>query len=331
MNNQQPTTNNQQPIRPSFSSVDNMINLYAWVGHQNFGDELSPYIVRRISNLKVNIVDENVEHKLVGLGSIITIKTLYSGSLFWGTGVLTEDREINRPRFKVFPITHIVRHYRRYRTYANKQLVPQFFAIRGPLSAMRVEMAGLDLNSGHKNRNFVTGDPGILMPYLYQPKKKSDHQRFKLGIVIHQDQVVVEKALQELVQERYRDQVTVINILRQGDNELEQFVDELCACDKIASTSLHGLIVAQAYGIPVLFLQSEECPLQKHSTFKFDDYCQGVAEKNFEPYRFTLHEGLISQLLNADFRDPPNLRAACNNLLEAFPYQDSMRISSLPY
>lgn len=316
---------------PSSCSVDNMINLYAWVGYQNFGDELSPYIVSRVSNLKVNLVGEDFDYKLVGLGSIITFETMYSGSLFWGSGVLTEEAYLKRPKFKVFPLTHIREHYRKYCLYSKRNLVPQFFAIRGPLSAMHVKQSGVDLNAGHKNRSFVTGDPGILMPYLYQPKKKSDHQRFKLGIVIHQCQGVVEKALQELVQERYRDQVTIINILRQGDNELEQFVDELCACDKIASTSLHGLIVAQAYGIPVLFLQSEECPLQKHSTFKFDDYCQGVAEKNFEPYRFILHEGLISQLLNADFRDPPNLRAVCNNLLEAFPYQDSMRISSLPY
>ena len=318
-----------QPHSVVTSCINNKINLYAWIGNQNFGDELSPYIVSRVSNVGVNLVGEDVEHKLVGLGSIITINTLYSGSLFWGSGVLTEERELNRPKFKIFPITRIVRNYRKYQTYVKS--VPQFFAIRGPLSAMRVEQAGLDLNAGRKNKSLATGDPGILMPYLYHPKKKAEHQRFKLGIVIHQDQGIVEKSLQELVQERYRDQVTVINILRQGDNELEQFVDELCACDKIASTSLHGLIVAQAYGIPVLFLQSEECPLQKHSTFKFDDYCQGVAEKNFEPYRFTLHEGLISQLLNADFRDPPNLRAACNNLLEAFPYQDSMRISSLPY
>ena len=301
------------------------------MGHQNFGDELSPYIVSSLSNLDVHLVSEEVEYKLVGLGSIITIETLYSGSLFWGSGVLTETEDLNRPKFKIFPLSRIKILYHRYCLYSKRKLVPQFFAIRGPLSAMRVEQAGLDLNAARKNKSLATGDPGILMPYLYQPKKKSDHQRFKLGIVIHQSQGAVEKALQKLVQTHYRDQVTVINILRQGDNELEQFVDELCACDKIVSTSLHGLIVAQAYGIPVLFLQSEECPLQNHSIFKFDDYCQGVAEKNFEPYRFTLHEGLISQLLNADFRDPPNLRAACNNLLEAFPYQDSMRISSLPY
>ena len=149
-------------------------------------------------------------------------------------------------------------------------------------------------------------------------------------MILHHTQEHLAQELSALVAARYREQVTVISIFRSGEAELEQFVDELCACDRIASTSLHGLILAQAYGIPVLFLQSVDCPVQRHSTFKFDDYCQGVGAPNFEPYRFTLHDGLIEEFLAANYRDPPNLRPAAQNLLESVPYQDSLKLTRLP-
>ena len=297
------------------------LKLYAWLGHKNFGDELSPYIVSRISNLGLRLVAAEEPDKLVALGSVVTVETLYSGSRFWGSGVLDEEISLKRPRFKLFPLNHLVSNTRRWHHFHKLPWQPQFCALRGPLSAARLAQCGFKLDGGgyHSRINYLkctalpTGDPGILMPYLYQPKRPA--QRFQLGVILHHTQEHLAQELSALVAARYREQVTVISIFRSGEAELEQFVDELCACDRIASTSLHGLILAQAYGIPMLFLQSADCPVQRHSTFKFDDYCQGVGAPNFEPYRFTLHDGLIEEL---------------QNLLESFPYQDSLKLTRLP-
>ena len=45
--------------------------------------------------------------------------------------------------------------------------------------------------------------------------------------------------------------VKVIDIMRSGYDDIEAFLDEVSECEHVISTSLHGLIVAQAYGIPV--------------------------------------------------------------------------------
>lgn len=109
-------------------------------------------------------------------------------------------------------------------------------------------------------------------------------------------------------------------------------VDEICACDKIACTSLHGLIIAQSYGIPVLYLQNQQEILRKNSTFKFDDYCLGVQQPVFTPLAFSSASDLIAKLQSPQlhFRDPVALRSFAQNLLDVFPYPEQLQISSLP-
>jgi pyruvyltransferase len=40
-------------------------------------------------------------------------------------------------------------------------------------------------------------------------------------------------------------------------NDVEGIITEICSCKKILSTSLHGIIVAQAYNIPALWIKKK--------------------------------------------------------------------------
>lgn len=116
-------------------------------------------------------------------------------------------------------------------------------AVRGPLSRKRLIEAGIDCPE-------VYGDPALLLPLYYAPKVE---KKFKLGIVPHYKDMN-----SHLLESMYeRTDVHIIKV-RDYDNWLD-VIDQINQCEKIASSSLHGLIVSEAYGIPNVWV-------------KFDDY-----------------------------------------------------------
>ena len=76
--------------------------LFYWNGHENFGDELSLYLVQKISNQTFRPAKLR-EKKLVAIGSLLNYDVLFSRSLVWGTGILRRD-SIQIPKWKLFPV-----------------------------------------------------------------------------------------------------------------------------------------------------------------------------------------------------------------------------------
>lgn len=107
-----------------------------------------------------------------------------------------------------------------------------YLAVRGPLTAQLVEQCG-----GAPPR--VLGDPAALLPRLYRPRRAAP--RYRLGVVLHHA---------HMGRVHVDEDVKSISVLRAGYAGIEAFIDELLQCERILSSSLHGLIVSQAYGIP---------------------------------------------------------------------------------
>lgn len=147
-----------------------------------------------------------------------------------------------------------------------KQKPEKILAVRGPLTRKALLKQGISCPE-------VYGDPILLLPRFYQPKIK---KKYKLGIVPHEvDQ-----------DERWLDKINnskikIINI-KQKDFK---FVDEVLECEKIASSSLHGLIVADAYGIPSIWLEFSDKVIG--NGFKFRDYFASVGREDKKPLRVT--------------------------------------------
>jgi len=125
-------------------------------------------------------------------------------------------------------------------------------AVRGPLTRERLIQAGISCPA-------VYGDPALLLPRYFNPPRKV---KWKLGVIPHytdQNHPWVEAI-------RNQEAVNVINI-RSG---IEEFVQEVLSCESILSSSLHGLICADAYGIPNrrIVLHNELIG----ADFKFNDY-----------------------------------------------------------
>lgn len=106
-------------------------------------------------------------------------------------------------------------------------------AIRGPISRARAISVGRECPD-------VYGDPGMLMPRFHKPAYPKSRP---IGLVPHYVD-------QYRAYDRYKD-VCVINVF----NSIGSVIDEICSCERIFSSSLHGIIIAHAYGIPAAWVK----------------------------------------------------------------------------
>jgi len=138
-------------------------------------------------------------------------------------------------------------------------------ATRGPMSQARFSSTGISCPS-------IYGDPAILLPTFYTPK--CDIKKWKLGVVPH----YVDKNNDFIAVLRDTPDVCILNI--ETDN-VEKFVDELNQCEAVISSSLHGIIVAEAYGIPAGWLVLSDKLMG--GAFKFNDYYESTGRSGIKP------------------------------------------------
>lgn len=273
----------------------NTIKLNYWAGYQNFGDELSPYLIRKITGKPVTHANQKELNKLIALGSIIDFNNIYSRSHIWGSGLLASD--FINPR-RLLPLNKIFR---------KKYFRSKIHATRGLLSQTILKNLGFPCPD-------VYGDPGILTPYFYSPKSKKAN--FKFGLIFHQThKEIIKKNIELLICENIR----LISIDREGDLEVEDFIDEVCACDFIFSTSLHGIIIAQVYEIPFQWLKIDNAIIHRDEDFKFKDYFSGIGSIPQNPFTIKeINESTLTSLKNFNFQNNKT-KINFSPLLDAFP------------
>jgi pyruvyltransferase len=133
---------------------------------------------------------------------------------------------------------------------------PKIHAVRGPLTRKRLLELGHDCPE-------IYGDPALLYPRYYNPKIE---KKYELGIIPHYKD-------KENSWVRNKKGAKVIDI--QGP--LNKVVDEVCSCEAIISSSLHGIIMADAYGIPGYWVKLSDKLVG--GDFKFRDYCMSVGRE----------------------------------------------------
>ncbi len=174
-------------------------------------------------------------------------------------------------------------------------------AVRGPLTRSVLKSNGFDCPN-------VYGDPAILLSdyYLSSPTKK-----VKIGLVPHFVDLN-KKIINELSSE-----VKLINV---ETTDVEGFIDELTGCEFILSSSLHGLILADVYGIPNLWVDLRDHFLQKSGVvghgFKFRDYFQSVYRNRMKP--ISLRNGNLESVLKKC--ELGRLEEAKENLMNSIPF-----------
>lgn len=137
-----------------------------------------------------------------------------------------------------------------------------FLAVRGPISREVVLQSGGTCPE-------IYGDPALLLPRFYRPKLECPPKG--CGLILHHYHSVEGLPPMDA-------SVELISILRLGDKQIEEFVNQLASKELILSTSLHGIIIAHAYGVPAVWCslkgQASDIPGDE---MKFHDYFHTVA------------------------------------------------------
>jgi len=159
----------------------------------------------------------------------------------------------------------------------------KFHAVRGPLTRERL------LKTGHECPE-VYGDPALLLPRYYQPKVE---KKYEVGLIPHYID-------QEYIKNNVSDDVKIIDLTHPN---VEKVTDMIFSCKRIVSSSLHGVIVAQAYGIPATLVKFGN--RLSGDGIKFSDYFLTVGIKPYKPINMMgvdlTNERLINLVDNSNY------------------------------
>lgn len=140
-------------------------------------------------------------------------------------------------------------------------------AVRGPLTRKRLLDAGIECPA-------VYGDPALLLPLFYTPTKK---KKYKIGIIPHYLDIntpFIEKL------KTFTHEHLVIDMANYSS--YQNIIEKICSCEIILSSSLHGLIIAEAYGIPNIWIKCSDNIMG--GNFKFHDFFCSINRDRKKPY-----------------------------------------------
>lgn len=194
-----------------------------WAGKGNFGDLLSPIILKHYDYDVTYCTRDNPQSICVGSISKVAKKD----TIVLGSGILKKSTKLNKDARWVW--------------------------VRGPATRDCVIR-----NGGSCPK--IYGDPALLLPRVYNPTITKHH---KVGIIPH----VVDY---EDIKQQYPDSF-VIDL---SDENPLNAIDQILQCEKVISSSLHGIIAANAYGIPAAWAKFSD---RLHGDgIKFEDYFTSV-------------------------------------------------------
>lgn len=173
-------------------------------------------------------------------------------------------------------------------------------AVRGPLTReyMR-DRLGLPCPE-------IYGDPGILFRELFPEYVREDRGQ-PLVLAQHNDEEVLAERL-----ESYKGFPLFLG-QREG-KPWQEFVERICKASYVISSSLHGLILAESFGVPARWWHDESLPSARtEGRFKFNDYYLSTRREPNQ-YAKSLEEAMaIGPMPGAD------LQALRERLRKAFP------------
>lgn len=193
----------------------------------------------------------------------------------------------------------------------------KYLAVRGPLTYRLLCKNGIHC---HK----VFGDPALLLPFFL--KKPNVAKSYKIGIVPH---YFDEQFIRTEFENNDMEETTIISCVT--DN-VETFVEKITQCEFIVSSSLHGVIISHAYGIPAIWLKfSEDDRIGSSSPFKFHDYFLSCGIELYTPPVINPIRGYREIL---KMRQEYAYLMSINNfdvvpLIESSPFSDSSKKDSL--
>ena len=275
------------------------VRVYYSTKHINLGDAINPFLLRKLFGIDLKLVKyRNAE--LFPIGSILGKITSSRGNLWrrikgrfqtpatiWTSGFLTPPDSNDVVCRKL-----------------------QICALRGKKSQECLEkLLG-------KKIDVPLGDGGLLMPQLL---KERPDKTIPLGIVPNYKEIDSSQIKQLL--EKFP-QAELISPEIFGSENIEErlleIIRKIASCEAVLSSSLHGIIVADGFGIPCRHLLGADID---GGLFKFEDYRSAFGLKNEPVMLNDLLSGAVSlpELFRHAQLSPDHVAEVAARISSAFP------------
>ena len=218
------------------------------------------------------------QNSLCSIGSIAFHK-FRNNMKFWGSGVIDESP----------PLSNVKKH--------------TYYAVRGPNTRKRI------LDNGGVCPE-VYGDPGSLLPFLF-PKQNLDITSFsEVGIIPHWIDL-------QQVRNYNLEKNKEIKIIDIRQNYIDVLKD-ICSCEILITSSLHGLITGEAYGIPTVFVEFGKKVVGR--TYKFKDYFEST-NRDLVYYQNHSKENIDLKRIEQTLQKMKKRDIDLRKFISSFPYE----------
>lgn len=160
-----------------------------------------------------------------------------------------------------------------------------FHAVRGPLTRKVLKTAGADVP-------VVYGDPALFISHLVpRAEQKVTHE---LGVIPHYNDM--EGVVAHV---GGRADIKVINIC----GGFQEVIDQVCSCERILSSTLHGLILGDCYAKQAAWWRINGGSKLVGRDFKFKDYLLGTNRSPTSTDTF----GSVPERADIEWLPPPDI------------------------
>jgi len=258
-----------------------------WYLSNNFGDALTPYLIRKISGkMPVWVEPTSDIPKVLVTGSILNVDAV--NATIWGCGIANSDDEL--------PVRDIR-------------------CVRGNLTLDRYISQRIKYKEDLEHtENVAVGDPCLLLPTYFNPEVT---KKYKIGIIPHYIEAYY--LFNNIPNIKEYSDILVLDV----NKDVEEFIKDLLSCEIIMSSSLHGIICADAYNIPSCHVQFTD--KIGGDGFKYVDWFSNFHDRD---YRLNDFRGDIDIHRIYDVADKntkswrDNLAISVNNIFDSCPFKN---------
>lgn len=218
------------------------------IRHRNWGDDLNYYFLQMMTGRPVVFYHNFKMAKWLHLRNYLCIGTLLDAvnyanaqTIVWGSGVSGQERSFVHPE--------------------------NILAVRGKKTKEFCDRYNVDCPE-------VYGDPALLLPLAYTAPRT---RKYRLGIIPHV--VDLHHPVIEEIRKNHADEILIIDLAHY--DKWTDVIDQICSCERILSSSLHGIITSDAYGVPNCWIELTGKISGGH--FKYYDYASSVDRQFDKP------------------------------------------------
>ena len=237
--------------------VNGYVDDHTWRGirHRNWGDDLNYYFLKELTKRPVVFYHNFIMARCFHLRNYMCIGTVLDNyvsrcnnkTVVWGTGSVGIKWVFDNP-YKVC-------------------------ALRGAYTYRFLKSNKIECPA-------VYGDPALLLPLVYKfhvsrSKLQEETPMYRLGIIPHV--VDMHHPVIEEIRKNHADEILIIDLAHY--DKWTDVIDQICSCERIFSSSLHGIITSDAYGVPNCWIELTGKISGGH--FKYYDYASSV-DRQFE-------------------------------------------------